>query len=598
MNIIGIKEQVKKIISSDECKSLLIDGAWGCGKTTVIKEAIEELTNDTIAKKKIVYQSLFGIKDISELTACFSYVGKIIYSVGKSIASPFAKLIPIVGENIKESIDNSTSLFTPNPSKKKDTVFIFDDLERADKSLSYITLLGFFNQLIMRGCKIVCISSLNDLSKADVERKEGLDAFLEKAFDRILFINEFPDEVIEKIFEDNDKMKQCIKQCADMFDSNIRVAIKTHRLLLDICNKSNELKYNLSKEFTDLQVMKSAICAIKSIYCLNKKEQDETKEKKATNPFESTLIIDESSKLDSRIVKNIHEVIKNDSIHYLPEEKEDIKRLTKSMCMVEVHDDYSLLSKNYPIESQRKNNNAYGDSVFYYDDEGKLEYFSRFKKDTLDGKLNIDKAYIDRLVEFIKYTDFNLNEDGLLDCVVKNVIENYSKGDYSAYSRLHDYFTFPEETSNNKIIVNIYNDISSKLHKAENDSIENGMNNAYKSNVYNYLVDILYDIERYKKPEHVRKCVKQLLLSNDFYMPDLSKTLEYESWLYCHQVARLSKMDDELSIAFVNYLKQEVQKHVNSKSAIDRAKSLIQYNFNVDTFNEFMNFCDSLSMSE
>lgn len=597
MKIQEIKEVIKAIIKGEiDCKSALIDGPWGCGKTTAIKSAIAELTEDDISKRNIIYQSLFGIKDVSELAACFSHAGKIIYSLARSIASPFTKLIPIVGDSIKESIDNSTALFTPSPSQKKNVVFIFDDLERVDESLSYITLLGFFNQLIMRGCKIICVSSLTDLSKIDINRKNGLDAFLEKAFDRIMYINETPEEAIVNIFNDNEKTKLCIGQCLDMFDSNIRIAIKTHRLLLDVFKKANEHEYDLSRKYNDLQIMKAAIFSIKAINHFNAIVKEETnKKEKEEKTYLNLLFDNESSQLNPRVKDNIKQVLTDGSSYYLPEEKNDIMKLAICFCSVDVHDDYSGLIQCFSQKNEEES--IYNTSVFYYDDEGKNEYFYSFKKDTLDGKLHLDRNYIDKLVEIIKYTDSDLNKDGFLDYVILKVIENCNNGDSSAYDRLNDYIHFPDEADNKQIVSELFKKIASKMRKAESDSLEVQMTEAYNENNYRYLLDLLNDVEQFKKTPSTINDIKQHLLKNRFYLPDLSKMLNYESWSYCHQVARISKNDDELSASFINLLKEELKKHKSSKSAVDRSLALLKYNFDSEKYNEFLLFCQQLEKS-
>ncbi len=593
MNIQDIKEIIKEVIKNKTyCKSVLIDGPWGCGKTTAVKDAIKDLTEEVVSKKKLVYQSLFGIKDVSELVACFSYAGKIIYSVTKSIASPFTKLIPIVGEQIKEGIDNSTALFSPRPSKKKDTIFIFDDLERADESLSYIALLGFFNQLIMRGCRIICISSLDDLSRLDSERKIGLDAFLEKAFDRILYINEDPEDIIIKLFEDNEKTKNCIRQCVDMFESNIRLAMKAHRLLSDVYENSKEFKYDLSKKYNDLQILKSTICSIKAIYFFEREKKEKNDNSKITNVYEDLLSIHQSKQLASRVSKNINNVIKQDELYYVPEEIADIKILARCLCMAEVHKDYSELIKNFSSNNEKEKINILDTSVFYLDDEGKRSAFLKFKKDTLEGTATINRQYIDRFAEFLKYTDFDLKDDGLIDCVISTVVDKYLNGDTSAYDRLQDYTNFPNETNNPKIMDEVFEEVSQKLHKTETESIELKMKDAFEKEDYTFLLDLLHDVEHYKKPEHIRKEIKRILINNNFYFPDLSKNIDYESWSYCHQVAKISKGDNDMSHKFINLLKEEVSKHKDSKSAIDRAKALVQYNFDAETFKEFVAYCD------
>ena len=53
-------------------------------------------------------------------------------------------------------------------------------------------------------------------------------------------------------------------------------------------------------------------------------------------------------------------------------------------------------------------------------------------------------------------------------------------------------------------------------------------------------------------------------------------------------MAKFSKNDPSLSSPFLNVLKEEIIAHKQSASAIDRAKALVQYNFNPDTYNSFL----------
>ena len=599
MNTKQIKDVIVDIIkeNDDYYKSVLIDGAWGCGKTTAVKEAINEIIKeDLIKKRKIVYQSLFGVKDVAELTACYSYVGRTIYRVTKSVASPFTKLIPIVGEQINEGINNTTSLFEPSPSQKKNITFIFDDLERADDSLSYVTLFGFFNQLIMGGCKIICLSSLNDLSKLERNNKKDLDAFLEKAFDRILYINEYPEEVIAKIFSDNEKTKNSVSQCMPMFNSNIRTAIKVHRLLKDIYSKSESMSLVLEKKMTGVQILKAAILSIKAIFSL--REQEENKEKKETKSeyafFEDFLYENQSGLLNETIKNNINKIMNIDSAYYLQEERNQIKHLAECLCHVEVHYDYSELAKEFAATNKKERDEKYEKSVFYLDDEGKKQYFMQFKKDILEKNISVDRQFVDTLVEIIKYTNFDISEDNLQQSVETQIVDNYLAGNKDAFNRLYDYKQFPLESGDSDLVKKMYDNIWSDICSREIENIKDEINNRLKENDYRYLADLISDVANFKKPRHIMENVYELLMSNDFYLPDISKNLTYDGWTYCHQVAKLASSKDELRDKFIETLKSVVSNHKNSASTVDRAKALIEYNFDANTKKLFDSYVDEI----
>lgn len=598
MNIEEIRNVIKDTIQGKlKCKSILIDGTWGCGKTFMVKSVIKDLNETDFTKQKIVYQSLYGIKDVAELTACYSYAGKIIYSVAKSITSPFVKLVPVVGEEIKESLENTTGLFEPKPKQKKRTIFIFDDLERTDESLSYISLLGFFNQLIMRGCTIICISSLNDLSSLDKKNKKHLGYFLEKAFDRIFHINETPEEVITNVFGNNKKMQKCLNQCIGLFGNNIRNAIKANRLLEDVLSHAQEHGYNIERKFTDVQILKAAIYAIKAIYynqIEEKIEKDNDKPNKKMAESIEHILSDESGGLNKTVLINIKKVIDENTFYLLPEERMDLIELIKCFAYVDTHYSYKQLTDLYPSEPKKKQDNSARQSIYYMGDEDKKIYFERFKSETLAGNKQFDRNYVDELMEILKYTSFDVKEDGLLDYIRENIINNSLTGDKKALNRLHDYIVFPNESDKKGIAQQLYSDILTNVHERERAELAKTIKQSLLSNDYSYLIDLMQDIEQIKKPEHIREAFKNMLLENNYFLPDLSKTLTYEQWSYCHQVARFASSNQELVDDFYRHLEQLAREYSGSESAIDKLKALVQYNYDKEHFDGYCSFLNEI----
>ena len=62
------KKEVEKYITSPVNNgALLITGKWGCGKSYLIKQIINDFNNDNEGKYKIAIVSLFGVNDTGEL---------------------------------------------------------------------------------------------------------------------------------------------------------------------------------------------------------------------------------------------------------------------------------------------------------------------------------------------------------------------------------------------------------------------------------------------------------------------------------------------------------------------------------------------------
>ena len=45
------------------------------------------------------------------------------------------------------------------------------DLERVNENMSLVSLLGLFNTLLLNGCKVLCLSALNEIQ--DKEKRKN-----------------------------------------------------------------------------------------------------------------------------------------------------------------------------------------------------------------------------------------------------------------------------------------------------------------------------------------------------------------------------------------------------------------------------------------
>lgn len=301
------------IIGEIDCKAILIDGSWGCGKTTAVNNAISRIKSRK-DKNKIIYQSLFGTRNIDELSKCYYEGLDIAIKATGLFTAPFFRLIPYVGDNICEGISNATNVVhIPSKKKKKNKIIIFDDLERVDKDFSYTSLLGLFNQLILNGCKIICISSLTDLRRS-AKKDSDIMIFVEKAFDRIIYINESPNDAIISVFKDKVDFAKVAEQCASMFESNIRIAIKTNELLSNLIRGESIYKYSLSKKYNKTQILKAAIFSVKAVFSFtNDIDKDDAAQAKngvsKQKELLNLLVKANNSALNNDVYENIDKIL-------------------------------------------------------------------------------------------------------------------------------------------------------------------------------------------------------------------------------------------------------------------------------------------------
>lgn len=155
-----IKDYLKK---DNTDYALMINGAWGSGKTVFIKNAlkseIEKINcpkqkNDNEKKYQQLYVTLYGVSSIEEIKERIFYgvnpKYKWIEFVSSKVVSA-TEAIPVAGSALR-------NFFSLNGKEREairtavanydDKVFVFDDLERVDKNkIDIQSVLGYINSL-------------------------------------------------------------------------------------------------------------------------------------------------------------------------------------------------------------------------------------------------------------------------------------------------------------------------------------------------------------------------------------------------------------------------------------------------------------------
>lgn len=168
----------------DECVydyAVMLDGGWGYGKTYFIKNKLIpeiEKTNTRVenahnqtrknkikCKRKVVYVSLYGIRDTNEISNQI-FLRILEFSMGKN-----GKYLPVVGVGITALTEKFgvSSLTKGNVSEVlsgfaefQNYVFIFDDLERC--SIPINEVLGYINNLVeQNSIKVIIVANQSEI---------------------------------------------------------------------------------------------------------------------------------------------------------------------------------------------------------------------------------------------------------------------------------------------------------------------------------------------------------------------------------------------------------------------------------------------------
>jgi len=237
--------------------ALLLKGAWGCGKTYFIQKTIEKYTDKTknIKQKEIMYLSLFGVSQISEIDELvFQKLHPILSSKHFKFFSKVFRTLLKSRFNIElEQNEKNTIIF-----KTKKLIFeikkliIVDDIERC--MLNPLQIFGYFSEYLYKfGIKIIFIGNEDDILERDEtlkyeylkikektigidfsikpERESAIDSFLkELSLDaRFSYIKNICIDIMTNLKCNNLRIiRQCLYNLKILFDSLEEEAISNH----------------------------------------------------------------------------------------------------------------------------------------------------------------------------------------------------------------------------------------------------------------------------------------------------------------------------------------------------------------------------------
>ncbi|MDB1954222.1 P-loop NTPase fold protein [Clostridium tertium] len=297
-----IKEYIDDTIYN---RAILIDGAWGTGKTFFIKnKLIKELEANEKSKKdkgykekKIIYISLYGIDSTVDITNEI-YLKSIkiedtnskMYSISKLGGKILSDLMKNKGFDLTKYLDDAKSLIDIS-----NCILIFDDLERCKCNISDV--LGYINNFVEhRAMKVIIVANeeeLGDTSDAKnifiekiknergqknkellKEFTKGMDSRYEEEIDKEVIARENTDRI-----EEYQKVKEKLVGTTIKYKPNLATSIQTiveenikDTILKDLLKNDTSMFVRIAEEneHINLRTFQFFVSKISKIYLLIK----------------------------------------------------------------------------------------------------------------------------------------------------------------------------------------------------------------------------------------------------------------------------------------------------------------------------------------
>lgn len=525
MNISNLHNVIENFVGNDQ-KAIIVDGPWGAGKTTVVKQSLK--SND------YTYISLFGLSNQQEL-----------------IMRLIDKIDPL---NI--SIVNNTFFIRDDTEylSSDKNIIVLDDLERKNDSLYFESICGVLDSLTRIGFKIICI-----INSAKTDQKK-FEEFKEKCFEKAYHV--LPDAaLVANIVNCNNEIAESLIKDVRF---NLRTIIKAKQFKYELTNFFKESKHDdflIKLNIDEFALLRCCAIAERIYFTPNnltpKFEKDDFQE------FQYNKYKD---KFGDSAANNIAEIFFKD--------KENSTLMNIVLQLVEALDSGNFNNFSNYYAEKKTLDYPFNYPFFYLDDSGRIEYKNKFFDNMEQFDLNEQQNqnilgglltnYIDRL------------DNRELDAIQNKILDELSA------EELHNFlFTLSsEDIGRNKLITDLKKKLDDELNLRKIKSQRSKLNKAFDSNDYGYLVDYLYK-NRFVQ-ENEAKTILNIFSAKKFFLPDLSKTIDYGAWSYCHEIARFVSRHPEYIEKFINVLQEQCN---NSKSISlrDKCRALIRYNF--DSYN-------------
>lgn len=543
MKLSQMKQVITNFIANNDSSCILINGVWGVGKThTLLFDIVKPYQEKNFEHVKFAYSSLFGKNKVDEInTELYSILHpkatKLI-----NLISPVIKIIDsgfsLSGINISFNPEEIKPKQKNKKVKNKKTIVILDDLERLNtKYISHKEIMGYINDLITQGIKVVVLANIEQLGEY-----QDFEEYKEKVFDRIYNITSTDIEIYNTITQQNKEYVN--KTIIKMIDENLRILKKANSLFNQIKAYIERKKY-IFNEWNDLFLF----CCYALIDSMSNKYSNQYNSEKNKNIVYYTETQIKIFAFE-KYIKNKYYFGKLNCSNYI----------TAILHVLE-SEDFSTFDELFNTNTEDINP-LFLESIFYMSDEEKLKVIKlqyehiKEMKELSATENNSLRNVIKDWYKYCKKLPGFIDETLLFEKLNQFNIKFYKLGDNKNFHKFVDRFDKFNEQKKIKEISLIFE--------------------KYPETIQDF--DRVNEILTTKQPASIIKELEILIPKNNFLVKKIHGTMSSRDWELTHNICKFICSDiPNLKNHLALYLEEYMKKYPKDNSLKERTRCLIDY---------------------
>lgn len=578
-----IKPFIEKLLTSDKPQCLLIDGPFGCGKTTealilsnhldVAKNYIKSESNEF---RRVYYLPASGFDSVGEMkdtlleiqnhaakkiagsvVTIFTVVTKAALSTASSPSLP--SLPPEYSDGLAETaIDMAAEKITAWAKKKlkKNSVVIIDDLERLSEKVDFDEMFGFVNELKQSKISVICLAFSYAIKSE--ERKKQWGRFFEKTFDRVCLIEETDDEIIAKIIQSNDK--NLIASVKELFANNYRILERAMALKNEVTKIIEEeaKREKLQLLLAEKEILIHCIVACRTIF----ENHELTHDNKPMKERDPELFNVHFGKYGERIANNIVYFFSPKKPKYEEVNIQVIRALLNFFLKL----DQEAIKNRLLVRKRKKEAKKW---MILFNDDELLKTQKDFQTRILNGEIKAEENC--GLLTYMNLV--NLPNSSFLK---QDELEKYASiiaQDKSAYGFLEDEAAF--DHSQDHAMKKLFELTSARMREDYDKNLSEDMAKAFGEKDWEGLTRLLEDYVTYRQIYPLPITLEKLT-KNHFFMPNINNKPSLDEYQYVNELCKKCFKGDFPKESIKAELESQVAKN-GTKMGRCRIDRLISY---------------------
>ena len=526
-------ENIIRNIDKQSYKCILVDGAWGIGKSYMVRKALEDM------KDRTCFISLFGMDDCQKIyhEALFQFAfrtsrgGKIASGVQNfaKAAGNFCAEVSNVSNALAQAISERELFAMTSEKFKKNRIIVIDDLERRKSGLDLEELFGVIEDLKqLNYIKIILIANSKEICNED---KEVFDKYREKIIDRSFDITEHSESIkwfdfgIDGLFIEDFLSQHRVR--------NLRTLKKAQDFYDDVKQYCSKIKYE--RFMNEIKGLCFAVVV---------ENTDKLYFKDTSQKSNESIVLEDGHRLSEHLCVRLANYARLRSSNALLDDIYNYYTCTRML-------DDDEIGKQYEKYKEERNKPNY-----YKTDEEINDFLKNWKSELSKMTNSIELTRLAGNYDF--WFDVMEEDDGELIKLYKTLLQKmFKKESETDEKNLLDYYSANEFHSATKKIRDVYDDV---LEQTKQSLIKEYIERLCKGIVdetslkYSYLIRSWYTGST-TMHKRIDKLLDSLYRRESFPVDNMNeqkRSICYNilTTLYLHDKDRLEQCYNELKGAF------------------------------------------------